>query len=161
MARWARLKWLMCGPRAFDEYTLKVLGNALVNMLALQRRFFLNSFYSLFRFWLLSLSVRSTSLFVLAGKHARMGTCKVESDRIVWLSIAFHIQLWQVWPYFWRRLWLVYLFPRFLFKSRPHVQSAERLQLWKQLYSFIPGRIVSFQSGWSRNVLRRSVYITR
>ena len=30
----------MCGPRAFDEYTLKVFGNALVNMLALQRRFF-------------------------------------------------------------------------------------------------------------------------
>ena len=163
------LKWLIWGPRAFDVFILtrkrrKFWETLLVNMLALiYRDVVLDSFYSLFRFSLRWLSVRSTSLFVLVGKHARMGTCKVESDKIVWpLPIAFHIQLLHdVWPYFWRRSWFVYLFPQFLFQSRLHVQSAERLHLWKHLCSFIPGRIVSFQSGWSRNVLRRSVYFTR
>ena len=117
---------------------------------------------SLFRLWLL-LSVRSTSLFVLAGKQARMGTCKVESDWRVQLSpIAFHIQLLPFTTYFWPRSWLAGpLYTQIVFKSRLYVQSAERLQLWKQLYSFIPGRIVFFQSGWNRNVLRRSLYITR
>ena len=80
--------------------TPKVLGNALVNMLALQRRF-LNSFYSIYRFWL-PLSERSTSLFVLAGKRPRMGTCKVWSDWCVQLwPIEFHVQLLQ-WSCFWR-----------------------------------------------------------
>ena len=147
----------MCGPGAFDEFILT----------RKRRRFWETHwwtclpFYSLFRFWLRWLSVRFTSLFVLAGEQARMGTCKVQSDRIVCVSpIVLHIQLLQSWSYFWR-LWLVYLFPQFLFKSRPHVQSADRLQLWKQLCSIIPGWIVSFPSGWSRNVLRRSVYFTR
>ena len=37
----------------------------------------LDSFYSLFRFWLRWLSARSTSLFVLAGKQARRAPVKL------------------------------------------------------------------------------------
>ena len=87
----------MCEPGAFNWFILKLKRQRfrethLVNMLALQRPF-VDFFYSLFRLRLL-LSVRSTGLFVLAGKQARMGTCKAKSDGILWLlPIVFHIHL--------------------------------------------------------------------
>ena len=99
---WTRSFWWVY----INTKTPKVLGNALVNMLALQRRFVGFLIYSLFRFWLLWLSVRSTSLFVLPGKQARMGTCKVRSA--VRLTVRIHIQM-LLWSYFWRRSWLANL----------------------------------------------------
>ena len=87
----------MCEPGAFNWFILKLKRQRfrethLVNMLALQRPF-VYFFYSLFRLRLLP-SVRSTGLFFLAGKQARMGTCKAKSDGILWLlPIVFHIHL--------------------------------------------------------------------
>ena len=109
LGQWTR-KMLSMWTRSFwwgyiNTKTPKILGNALVNMLALQRRFVGFFLFFIYRFWLLWLSVRSTSLFVLAGKQARMGTCKVQSAVRL---IPIHVQM-LLWSYFWRRLWLANL----------------------------------------------------